>query len=148
MCASRTDASTPGTSSMARNQAAMVVSAHRFCGSGGWLYAILVDPHSKWMEAVPLRTSTAGTTLDALRTLFSTFRLPRTIATDNGPEFSSREFQTFTASNGIKHMHTAPYHPQLNGLAERAVHTINQSLQKNKQGSMQTWLARILHNCR
>lgn len=94
---------------------------------------IVVDSHSKWMEAVPLKTSTAGTTVNALRTLFSTFGLPRTIVTDNGSQFSSQEFQTFAALNGIKHMRAAPYQPQSNGLAERAVRTIKQSLQKTSK---------------
>ena len=44
-----------------------------------------VDAHSKWIEAVPLTTATAGTTIQQLRKLFAQFGLPRTIVPDNGP---------------------------------------------------------------
>ncbi|XP_039128879.1 uncharacterized protein LOC120265009 [Dioscorea cayenensis subsp. rotundata] len=43
----------------------------------------------------------------------------RTIRTDKGGEFLSREFEAFCENLGIRHELTAPYTPQQNGLAER-----------------------------
>ncbi|CAJ2632337.1 unnamed protein product [Trifolium pratense] len=46
------------------------------------------------------------------------------IRTDGGGEYTSNEFKSFCASNGIKHEITAPYTPQHNGTAERKNRTI------------------------
>ena len=50
------------------------------------IYQILVifDIHSKWTEAIPLRTATAATTIEALRRFFASFGLPEEIIIDNG----------------------------------------------------------------
>jgi transposase InsO family protein len=49
---------------------------------------------------------------------------------DNGPQFTSEEFKRFMLINGIVHRREAPYHPQTNGLAERAVQSVKKALHK------------------
>lgn len=44
---------------------------------------IVIDAHLKWIEAMPLTTATAGTTIQQLRKLFAQFGLPETIVSDN-----------------------------------------------------------------
>src|ERR1044072_242252 len=44
--------------------------------------------------------------------------------TDEGREYTSREFESFCVENGIQHEVTAPYTPQHNGLAERRNRTV------------------------
>jgi transposase InsO family protein len=61
----------------------------------------------EWKAAVELET---GDKLKVLRT-------------DNGGEFTSKEFEHFLAMAGIKHQTTAPYTPQQNGVVERANRT-------------------------
>ncbi len=52
----------------------------------------------------------------------SPFRLPIEMVSDNGPQFTSEKFKRFMLLiNGIVHHRGAPYHPQTNGLAERAI---------------------------
>lgn len=50
------------------------------------------------------------------------------MVTDNGPQFIAQEFADFCKGNGIKHVRSAPYHPASNGLVERFVQTLKQSL--------------------
>ena len=63
---------------------------------------------------------------------------------DNGTCFMSEEFASFLQTNSIKHVTSAPYHPSSNGLAERAEQLVKNGLKKERQGSPQSRLARIL----
>jgi len=41
------------------------------------------------------------------------------IITDNGPQFTSRDFKEFIRIAGMTHVKTSPYYPQSNGKMER-----------------------------
>ena len=66
-------------------------------------------------------SATANRTVDELCKLFSSYGLPEQIVMDNGPQFVSEEFVTFTKMNGMKHIKSASYHPSTNGVVERLV---------------------------
>ena len=91
-------------------------------------YLVIVDAHSKWPEVFEMTSTTTSKTIDVLRHLFSSYGLPNQLVSDNGPQFTSDEFQVFLKSNGIKHSRTAPYHPATNGAAERFVQTLKKSI--------------------
>ncbi|UYV76695.1 K02A2.6-like [Cordylochernes scorpioides] len=85
---------------------------------------IVVDSHSKWVEAIPMREITARKTIEQLRRLFSAYGLPEEVVSDNGPQFTGS-----------------------NDLAERAVQLIKMALEKNKrkfEDTIQDTLSRIL----
>ena len=86
-------------------------------------FLVLVDAHSKWPEVVEMNTTTTEATIRVLRRLFSSYGLPKQIISDNGPQFTSVEFQTFMKENGIKHIRSSPYHPASNGQVERFIQT-------------------------
>ena len=96
----------------------------------GYQVLVITDIHSKWIEAIPLRTATAATTIEALRRFFASFGLPEEIISDNGPQFVATEFVTFCKKNGIKNVHTPAYHPASNGAAEQAVQVVKQATKK------------------
>ncbi|CAI7806516.1 unnamed protein product [Closterium sp. NIES-53] len=54
-------------------------------------------------------------------------RLVNSIRTDRGGEFLSKEFGMWLKKNGIRHSLTMPYSPAMNGIAERANHTITET---------------------
>ena len=87
----------------------------------GRMFLVLIDAHSKWIEAFNTASATSTAVIEELRSLFTKFGLPETIVTDNGTCFVSTEFEDFLQANGIKHITSAPYHPASNGLAERAI---------------------------
>ena len=81
---------------------------------------------------------TSAGTIKAMRTIFATHGLPRTLVTDNGPCSISQEFEDFLRSNGVTHTRSAPYHPATNGLAERAVQTVKQGIRcQNKDEDLE-----------
>ncbi|XP_024064460.2 LOW QUALITY PROTEIN: uncharacterized protein K02A2.6-like, partial [Terrapene carolina triunguis] len=94
----------------------------------GSMFLVVVDAHSKWPEVSIMQSTTAKSTIQKLRGLFSHFGLPEQLVSDNGLQFVSQEFQNFMKANGIHHITSAPYHPSTNGLAENFVQTMKQAL--------------------
>ena len=97
----------------------------------GRMLLIIVDAHSKWPEVIPMSSTTSQATIRALRQLFAAHGLPQQLVSDNGPQFSSEEFATFLAKNGVKHIRSSPYHPSTNGLAERFVRTLKKAMKSS-----------------
>ncbi|XP_032069854.1 uncharacterized protein K02A2.6-like, partial [Thamnophis elegans] len=83
----------------------------------GQNFLIVVDAYSRWVELVLMGSTTAESTVRALRRLFATHGLPDLVVSDNGPQFMSTTFQEFLAEQGIRHAPIAPYHPASNGRA-------------------------------
>nr|XP_050045697.1 uncharacterized protein K02A2.6-like [Dermacentor andersoni] len=114
----------------------------------GFQVFVLVDADTKWIEAIPLKTATAETTIQVLQGIFARFGLPYCLVSDNGPQFSSATLSSFLKESQVKHIRTAPYHPQSNGLAERAVRTVKEGLRKNPAGTLQERLIKFLFRYR
>ena len=109
----------------------------------GRMLLIIVDAHSKFIDAHIVSSATTSVTLTKLRQTFSFTGLPHTIVSDNGSCFTSDEFEQFCRANGIKHVRCSPYHPSSNGAAERAVQTVKFGLRKTK-GNLEDRLYTLL----
>ena len=94
----------------------------------GKMFFLAIDAHSKWGEIFEMVRTTTTKTVEVLRHLFAAYGLPEQIVTDNGPQFTSEEFQHFMQGNGIRHIRCAPYHPSSNGLVERFVRTFKEAM--------------------
>ena len=110
----------------------------------GRLFLIMIDAHSKWIEAVSTHSTSSAVVIEELRSVFARFGIPEMIVTDNGTGFVSQEFKSFLEKNGVRHVTSAPYHPASNGLAERAVQVIKKGLKKVSEGSIKERLAKVL----
>ncbi|XP_013175636.1 PREDICTED: uncharacterized protein K02A2.6-like [Papilio xuthus] len=100
---------------------------------GGKTFLVIVDAMSKWIEVFHMTGVSASYLIDRLNELFSRFGIPRQIVTDNGTQFTSKEFEYFNRFYGIQHIFTPPYHPSSNGLAENAVKTLKRIIKKALQ---------------
>ena len=94
----------------------------------GQMFLIVTDAYSKWLEVTPMTGSTSSKTIRVLRELFARFGCPELLVSDNGPQFTSSDFEEFLATAGVRHITTAPYHPQSNGAAERNVQTLKNAM--------------------
>ncbi|XP_011858409.1 PREDICTED: uncharacterized protein K02A2.6-like [Vollenhovia emeryi] len=110
-------------------------------------FLVVVDAHSNWPEIARMRSTTAEKTTEALTEIFARWGTPETIVSDNGPQFISSTFKDFCAINGIKHVTSAPYHPQSNGRAEKFVDTLKRGLLK-LEGSIDEKLRILLSSYR
>jgi len=84
----------------------------------------VVDYHSSYIEVRRLDSLSSVFTLDKVKSIFSTHGIPEVVISDNGPQFSSREFQEFAKSYAFQHVASSPKYPKANGEAERAVGTV------------------------
>ena len=98
----------------------------------GHYFLVVVDSFTKWPEVFKCKHPTSTSTIDALRLLFSHFGVPKTIVSDNGNQFTSKEFEEFYKALSIEHLTTAIYHPRSNSLAEKFVDTFKRALKKNQ----------------
>ena len=94
----------------------------------GTSFLVIVDAHSKWPEVFEMSSTSTAKTISTLRHLFATYGLPEQVVSDNGPQFTSEDFEIFMKNNGIKHIRCAPYHPSSNGAVERFNQTFKQAL--------------------
>ena len=93
----------------------------------GSMFLVVVDAHTKWLEVIPMTTTSAEKTIEVLRTLFASYGLPQKLVSDNGPQFTASSFEEFLSANGVQHLKSPPYHPATNGEAERFVQTFKHS---------------------
>lgn len=116
----------------------------------GKTFLVLIDSHSKWLEAELVPAMSSGVVITTLRKIFTAQGLPDILVSDNGRAFSSEEFNTFLRKNGIKHLYSPPYHPASNGQVERAIQTFKNKLKKMTDSNL-TWnekLCRVLYHLR
>jgi len=73
---------------------------------------------------------TSATLITKLKRHFATHGSPQQRMTDNAASFTSGEFQEFARTWDFCHVTSSPHYSQSNGLAERAVRSAKQILEK------------------
>ena len=94
-------------------------------------YILVIDYYSRYIEIASLRSTNASGVIQKLKGIFARHGIPEYLMSDNGPQFSSQEFQCFSVEYGFEHVTSSPNFPQANGEAERAVRTVKTLLNKN-----------------
>ena len=110
----------------------------------GTYWLVWVDAYSKYAGVHRVKRPDAELTVKTLREVFALFGLPNQLVSDNGPAFIAEEFQEFLRSNGVKHVRSAPYHPQTNGEAERFVQTFKHAMKADDNSVSNAELDRSL----
>ncbi|CAB0006471.1 unnamed protein product [Nesidiocoris tenuis] len=112
----------------------------------GKYWFILMDATSKWLEVIPVNHPSTAKTISVMREIFTRFGVPKSIVSDNGPQFTSHEFEKFCRNNNILHIKSTPYHPRTNGLAERAVRTFKERMKasRNDRGDVELKVQKFL----
>jgi len=95
----------------------------------------MLDRYSRWFECTPLRTITAENVAEKFVSIWiSRFGVPEIIISDQGTQFESQVFAQMCTVLGVKRSRTTPYHPQSNGMLERAHSTLKNSLRSLTHG--------------
>lgn len=107
-------------------------------------FLVMADAYSRWPEAFPVASLTAAELIRHVRNVFAFHGVPRLLVSDNGRQLVSAEFEYFLARNGVKHLTSAPYFPQSNGLGEKFVDIFKSTMKRINDGDVHTRTARSL----
>jgi transposase InsO family protein len=81
---------------------------------------VAVDKFTKWVEAAPVTTQDSIAAINFIKSIVFRFGVPHSIITDNGTNFTSKEFKSYYESMGIKLKFASVAHPNTNGQVEKA----------------------------
>jgi hypothetical protein len=82
---------------------------------------VIVEYFTKWIKARAVSTITSKTAQKFFwQNIICRFGVPSELIVDNGKQFDSQDFRDFCFSIGTKLAFASVYHPQSNGIVERA----------------------------
>ncbi len=88
----------------------------------------MLDMFSRHLEAYPVKNISAQTIVDTMIQYCTTYGLFRTIQSDNGVQFKSKEYIDFTNSLNIERRYNSVAKPSSLGRLERAHHLMKESM--------------------
>ena len=103
-------------------------------------YLLVIDYFSRYIEITKLTSESTGCVIKHMKSIFARHGIPQELISDNGPQYSSREFTNFAKEYGFVHdtytvvryiLVLSICNPQANGEAERAVRTVKALLEKS-----------------
>jgi transposase InsO family protein len=72
---------------------------------------MVVDKFTKWFEVKPTASITVAKAVEFIKEIMYMFGVPNNIITDNGTQFTAREFKDFCVDSGIKVNYASVSHP-------------------------------------
>jgi transposase InsO family protein len=107
----------------------------------GQHFLVVVDYTSNYPEIARLENQTASCTIKHMKAIIARHGIPKTVCTDNGPQFDCREFRLFAKDYGFQHDTSSPHYAQSNGKAESAVKIVKRLISKAKQSGEDPYMA-------
>ena len=104
-------------------------------------YLLVVDYHTNYPEMSLLPDTSSSTVIKHTKSIFARHRIPKTVISDNGPQFSSKEYKEFARKWEFQHTTSSPYHPEENGKAEQTIQTIKSLMKKAARDEEDPYLA-------
>jgi hypothetical protein len=80
----------------------MVGKLHKSWLGGQVFMLVALDKFTKWVEAAPVTTQDSTTAINFIKSIVFHFGVSHSIITDNGTNFTSKEFKSYCKSMGIK----------------------------------------------
>lgn len=111
--------------------------------AGNTTLFIVLDQFTKFVMLKPMRKASATAVTKFLEEdIFNLFGVPESIWSDNGVQFTSKEFRGLVEKFGIKHIRTATHSPQSNA-SERVNRSILAAIRSYVATDQQNWDANI-----
>ena len=109
-------------------------------GYQGAQYLLVAEYCSKYPILRKLNLTTSAI-INHLKSIFAKHRIPESLVTGNGPQYSSREFAAFCNHWGINHITSSPLYPKINGFIEQMFQTVKNLLKKSDAAGQDRYLA-------
>jgi hypothetical protein len=91
---------------------------------------VAVDKFTKWVEAAPVTTQDSTVAINFIKSIVFCFGVLHSVITDNGTNFTSKEFKNYCESMGIKLKFASVAHPKTNVQVEKANSLICNGIKK------------------
>lgn len=102
---------------------------------------VVEDRFSRWVEAVATSKEDARSAAKFLcREVIPRFGIPDFLSSDNGAHFVNQTIELITKALGMEHKLGCVYHPQSQGMVERANGILKSKLEKICASSRLTWV--------
>ena len=106
--------------------------------SNGYKYLLTaIDRFTRFLTTAPMRNRTAQSVVDAFLHAYVAYFVPKVIITDRGAQFNFFLFTGLLQFLGCRRHRTTSYHPQSNGLVEKAHRRLKTALKM--QASPDRW---------
>ena len=103
-------------------------------------FLMVADMFSRYIIVRKLPNSTSTAVCIELSMIITELGLPHIIKSDNGPCYSSKEFQQFLQCSSITHQTSSPNHPRSNGFTERMV-GVAKKLMNKAESEGKPWIS-------
>ena len=108
------------------------------------LLLMATDYFSKWIEAEAFSSiKDKDGTQFIWKNIVCRFGIPKSILSDNGPQFDSRVYRNLCQELNIKNLYSTPRYPQSNGLAEDSNKTLLTALKKRLDSAKGKWVDKL-----
>jgi transposase InsO family protein len=102
-----------------------------------------MDFFTKWIEAIPTRSASHMVIIRFLEDLITRFGFPSKIVTDNATSFKAEPLAKFYEQFKIKLIHSTPYYPQGNGLAESSNKSLIRIIKRLLEDNKKAWDSKL-----
>ena len=99
----------------------------------GASYLLIVDYTSRFPAVYKLSSMTGPHVASQCKVIFSEYRWPETLISDNGPYYTVEVFTSEMNAYHINHIRSSPNYPHYNVLPEKYVHIVKSLFYKAKE---------------
>ena len=108
------------------------------------LLLVAMDYFSKWIKADAFASiKDRDVTRFIWKNIVCRFDIPRSIISDNGPQFDSRVYRDFCQELNIRNLYSTPRYPQSNGQVEASNKTLLSALKKRLDSAKGKWVEEL-----
>jgi transposase InsO family protein len=101
------------------------------------------DYFTKWIEASPTRSASHKVIIIFLEDIIAKFGCPSRIVTDNAASFKFEPLVKFYEQFEISLIHSTPYYPQGNGLAESSNKSLIKLIKRLLEENKRAWYSKL-----
>jgi hypothetical protein len=108
-------------------------------------FLLVMDYHSNYPEVAQLNSTSASAVITRMKSIFGRHGIPQIVQSDNGPQYSSQDFQMFAEEYGFQHTTSSPLYPKAIGKAEKGVEIVKRLLKKAAETKSDPYLALLTY---